>query len=54
MRTSKLAALLTQEAADALCEVSADLAEQGCRLKIYDAYRPQSAVDHFQRRASEG
>lgn len=46
-------ALLTREAADALKEVSDDLAEQGCRLKIYDAYRPQSAVDHFQRWAAD-
>ena len=42
-------ALLTREAAGALREVSDELAKQGYRLKIYDAYRPQSAVDHFQR-----
>lgn len=47
------AALLTEEAASALREVSDDLAEQGCRLKIYDAYRPQAAVDHFKRWASD-
>lgn len=46
-------ALLTEEAASALREVSDDLAEQGCRLKIYDAYRPQSAVDHFKRWAAD-
>lgn len=46
-------ALLTAEAASALREVSDDLAEQGCRLKIYDAYRPQAAVDHFKRWASD-
>lgn len=46
-------ALLTQEAASALREVSGDLAEQGFRLKIYDAYRPQSAVDHFKRWAAD-
>lgn len=45
-------ALLTREAAEALREVSDDLAEQGYRLKIYDAYRPQSAVDHFKRWAA--
>lgn len=46
-------ALLTQEAASALREVSAELAEQGYRLKVYDAYRPQLAVDHFQRWAAD-
>lgn len=40
-------ALLTKEAASALKEVSDELLEQGYQLKIYDAYRPQSAVDHF-------
>ena len=40
-------ALLTREAADALQAVSAELSEHGYRLKIYDAYRPQCAVDHF-------
>ena len=40
-------ALLTKEAAEALKEVSDDLAAQGYRLKIYDAYRPQMAVTNF-------
>ena len=40
-------ALLTTEAATALKEVSDDLEEQGYRLKIFDAYRPQMAVDNF-------
>ena len=40
-------ALLTKEAADALKEVSDDLKDQGYRLKIYDAYRPQEAVTNF-------
>ena len=40
-------AFLTKEAAAALKEVSDDLVEQGYRLKIYDAYRPQEAVTHF-------
>ena len=40
-------ALLTREAAEALREVSDELIEKGYRLKIYDAYRPQCAVDHF-------
>ena len=40
-------ALLTEEAAQALREVSDELKEDGYRLKIYDAYRPQSAVTMF-------
>ena len=40
-------ALLTREAAAALKEVSDDVMEQGYRLKIYDAYRPQMAVTNF-------
>ena len=40
-------ALLTEEAAQALAEVSEDLKEEGYRLKVYDAYRPQSAVTMF-------
>ncbi|MBR4176786.1 MAG: M15 family metallopeptidase [Bacteroidales bacterium] len=42
-------ALLTRQAADSLRAVSDDLKAKGYRLKIYDAYRPQSAVDHFVR-----
>ena len=42
-------ALLTREAADSLRAVSDDVKAQGYRLKIYDAYRPQCAVDHFVR-----
>lgn len=42
-------ALLTKEAAKALKEVSEDVKKMGYRLKIYDAYRPQKAVDHFVR-----
>lgn len=40
-------ALLTEEAAAALREVSDELVQKGYRLKIYDAYRPQQAVNHF-------
>ena len=40
-------ALLTLEAARALKAVSEDVRQQGYRLKIYDTYRPQQAVDHF-------
>ncbi|MBQ8067021.1 MAG: M15 family metallopeptidase [Solobacterium sp.] len=46
-------ALLTKEAAAALREVSDDVIAQGYRLKIYDAYRPQKAVDHFVRWAED-
>ncbi len=46
-------ALLTREAAAALKEVSDDVKAQGYRLKIYDAYRPQRAVDHFVRWAAD-
>lgn len=42
-------ALITREAAKALKKVSDDLIKQGYRIKIYDIYRPQSAVDHFGR-----
>ena len=40
-------ALLTTEAAEALKQVQQDLQKQGYCLKIFDAYRPQQAVDHF-------
>lgn len=46
-------ALLTKEAASALKEVSDDVISLGYRLKIYDAYRPQCAVDHFARWAQD-
>lgn len=42
-------AYLTKEAAAALKEVSDELVKKGYRLKIYDAYRPQTAVNHFSR-----
>lgn len=42
-------AMLTVEAAEALRRVSDELIAKGYRLKVYDAYRPQSAVDHFVR-----
>lgn len=40
-------ALLTKEAARALKSVSNELTVQGYRLKVFDAYRPVSAVKHF-------
>lgn len=41
--------LLTREAAIALADVQDTLLRMGLCLKIYDAYRPQRAVDHFSR-----
>ncbi len=46
-------ALLTKRAADSLKAVSDDAIKMGYRLKIYDAYRPQKAVDHFVRWAAD-
>ena len=46
-------ALLTRQAADSLRAVSDDLLKQGYRLQIFDAYRPQCAVDHFMRWAAD-
>lgn len=46
-------ALCTREAAAALKLVADDLRKQGYLLKIYDAYRPQMAVDHFVRWTTE-
>lgn len=40
-------ALITIEAARALKSVSSELFVQGYRLKVFDAYRPVSAVKHF-------
>lgn len=40
-------ALMTKEAAAALKNASDDAMKQGYRLKIYDTYRPQTAVDNF-------
>lgn len=40
-------AILSRQAADSLRVVSDELKEQGYILKIYDAYRPQCAVDYF-------
>ena len=47
------AALLTREAARALKEVSDETMKQGLCLRIFDAYRPQMAVDHFVRWAKK-
>ena len=45
-------ALLTSQAASALKLASDEFIRLGYRLKIYDAYRPQMAVDHFVRWAN--
>lgn len=43
----KPTAILSKPAAEALKKIQADLMEKGYCLKIYDAYRPQQAVDSF-------
>lgn len=45
--------LLTKKAASALKKVQEELQSFGLGLKIYDAYRPQRAVDHFVRWAKD-
>ena len=40
-------ALMTREAADSLKAVNDELKAHGYRIKIWDAYRPQRAVNHF-------
>lgn len=42
-------AILSKEAATALGKATDELREKGYVIKIYDAYRPQKAVDHFVR-----
>jgi D-alanyl-D-alanine dipeptidase len=44
---------LTKEAAEALGKVQQDLEPYSLSLKIYDCYRPQRAVNHFVRWATE-
>ena len=46
-------ALLTKQAADSLRAVSDDVISMGCRLNIFDSYRPQKSVDHFVRWAAD-
>ncbi len=46
-------AILSVEAATALKAVQADLKNYGLGLKVFDAYRPQRAVDHFVRWAKD-
>lgn len=40
-------ALMTRQAADSLKVASDELKAQGYRIKIWDSYRPQTAVNHF-------
>lgn len=42
-------ALLTREAASALSRAADTFRRDGYRVVVYDAYRPQRAVDHFVR-----
>lgn len=46
-KTSRV--IMTKQAADALRKVQKELQREGYSLVIYDAYRPQKAVDHFMR-----
>ncbi len=41
--------IVTEPTAKALAKVQRTLRKKGLSLKIYDAYRPQQAVDHFVR-----
>ncbi len=45
--------LATQQTASALANVQKDLKSYGLGLKVFDAYRPQRAVDHFVRWAKD-
>lgn len=45
----KPTAYISSEAAKALKEVQLALNQEGLGLKVFDAYRPQKAVDHFVR-----
>lgn len=46
-------AMLTRQAADSLKVVSDELLAKGYRIKIYDGYRPQKAVDYFMKWAQD-
>jgi len=45
--------IITKETAHALKKVQEILLKEGLSLKIFDAYRPQQAVDHFVRWAKQ-
>lgn len=46
-------ALMTRQAADSLKAVNDELKAKGYRIKIWDTYRPQRAVNHFIRWAED-
>jgi len=46
-------ALATKETCDALAKAVLSLKEKGYLIKVWDAYRPQMAVDHFVRWAED-
>lgn len=46
-------AVLTEQAACALADAANELRTMGYRMKIFDAYRPKSAVRHFVRWAND-
>ena len=46
-------AILTKQAAQSLAKVQAELEPFGLGLKVFDAYRPQRAVNHFIRWAKD-
>lgn len=46
-------ALMTRQAADSLKAVSEELRKKGYRIKVFDAYRPQCAVDFFMKWAQK-
>ena len=46
-------AMLTRQAADSLKVVSDELLAKGYRIKVYDGYRPQKAVDYFMKWAED-
>ncbi|NKB32398.1 MAG: peptidase M15 [Pseudomonadales bacterium] len=45
--------LVTLDTALALAAIQIELADKGMGLKVFDAYRPQQAVDHFARWAAD-
>lgn len=45
--------LISKTAGQTLANVQAELKQQGLGLKVFDAYRPQKAVDHFVRWAAD-
>ena len=45
--------IISKEAAQAVKKVSDELSMQSIRLKVFDAYRPQKAVNHFSKWAKD-